>query len=163
MRNKLFLCSAVLAIALAFGCSKGVTLPVSQPSIIFTASTLNHTADSVNVGDTIHLQVTGTMSDTTKTISAYLVTTFTAGGVSGVYNYGNSSSPVKLNRTILSNNGGLYSWTATIIMPGATNVPHKTALTVTATLEYQLSLSSELPTSLTLTDKGVKNKTIYVR
>ena len=165
-KNNLLFLFVLAAAAFAAGCDKGTVLPVQSVSNIFSASKLNHTADTVNVGDTIYLTATGTVADTTKTISAFLTAAYTAGGVSSVYSFGSSSSPVKLNRTIGALNNGLYGWTATIPLTGATNVPHKTAITVAATFMYQLSLSSQLPSNLTVSDSGMpggKQKTVYVR
>lgn len=166
MRKKFLLfLSVLIAGAVAISCNKSKALPVvfPSPTYVFTASTLNHTKDSVNVGDTVYLTATGTVYDTTKTISAYLTTTYS----SGSYTYGTAAAPIKLTRTIGAQAAsGLYAWTATILLPGATTVPHKTALTITSTFVYQLSLSSQLPASLTLTDAGTpgaKVKTVYVR
>jgi hypothetical protein len=163
MRNKLFLIIAILVIG-AISCTKHQFLPIVTPPVtdIFTASTLNHTKDTVNVGDTVYLNATGTIYDTTKNIYVYLVSTYTASGNSDTYSFGSASSPVKVTRVIGALNNGVYSWTATIPMTGATNVPIKTKLTITGTFEYQESFSSELPSSLTVSDAGVKNKTVYV-
>jgi hypothetical protein len=163
MRNKLLLVITILAIGAA-SCAKHQFLPIVTPPVtdIFTAATLNHTEDTVNVGDTIYLNATGTIYDTTKNIYVYFVTTFTAGGVSSTYDFGTASSPVKVSRVIGALNNGVYAWSATIAMTGATNVPVKTKLTITGTFEYQDSFSSELPSSLTLSDAGVRNKTVYV-
>jgi hypothetical protein len=61
------------------------------------------------------------------------------------------------------NNSGLYAWTATIPLPGATSVAHKTTLAISGTYIYQLSLSSQLPSSMSATDMGIKTKTVYVK
>lgn len=162
MRNQLLLIA--ILVTGATSCAKHQFLPVVTPPVtdIFTASSLNHTKDTVNVGDTIYLNATGTIYDTTKNIYVFFATTFSAGGASDVYDFGTASSPVKVNRVIGAQNNGVYSWTATIAMTGATEVPVKTKLTITGTFEYQDSFSSELPSNLTLSDAGVKNKTVYV-
>jgi hypothetical protein len=165
MRNKILITLVVLITAAAIGCAKHQFLPIVTPpvSTIFTISSLNHTADTVNVGDTIWLNAAGTIYDTTKLISVYLTSSYTAGGVSSIYDFGTSSSPVKVtNRVIGALNNGVYSWTATIALTGATNVPVKTKLTIAATFQYQLSFSSELPSSLSINDTGQHNKTVYV-
>jgi hypothetical protein len=165
MRKKFLLfLSVLIAGAVAISCNKSKALPVYSPSptYVFTASSLKHTQDTVNVGDTISLTATGTIFDTTKTISAFLTSTYSTGS----YTYGSAAAPVKVNRVIGAQSNGLYAWTATILLPGATTVPHKSALTITSTFVYQLSLSSQLPASLTLTDAGTpgaKVKTVYVR
>jgi len=48
-------------------------------------------------------------------------------------------------------------------LPGATIVPHKKRLAITSTYVYQLSLSSQLPASMTSADAGIKIKTVYVK
>jgi hypothetical protein len=166
MRKKFLLFLFVLiAGAVAISCNKSKALPVYSPSptYVFTAGSLKHTKDTVNVGDTISLTATGTVYDTTKTISAFLTSTYSTGSNT----YGSAASPIKVNRIIGSAaSNGLWSWTATILLPGATSVPHKTALTITSTFVYQLSLSSQLPASLTVTDAGTpgaKAKTVYVK
>jgi hypothetical protein len=162
--QKLFSFLTISLILFLAACDKYVTLPPYTPAISsnFLVSTLNHTMDSVNVGDTIYLTATGSMSDTTQSIYTFLTTSYSASGVNTVLNYGTAASPVKLTRTIGAVNGGLYTWTATILLPGATFVPHKTKLTIVGNFIYQLSLSSEQGT-LSATDAGVKNKTVYVR
>jgi hypothetical protein len=165
MHNKFLLGLTVLIIAAAVGCAKHQFLPIVTPpvSTVFTVSSLNHTADTVNVGDTIWLNAAGTIYDTTKLISVYMTSSYTVGGVSSIYDFGTSSSPVKVpNRVIGALNNGVYSWTATIPLTGATEVPVKTKLTIAATFQYQLSFSSELPSNLTVNDAGQHNKTVYV-
>lgn len=165
IRNNIIITLVVLIAAAAIGCAKHQFLPVVTPPVakVFTISSLNHTADTVNVGDTVWLDAAGTIYDTTKTISVYMTASYTAGGVATVYNYGSATSPIKVtNRVIGSQSNGVYDWTATIALIGATDVPVKTKLTIAATFEYQLSLSSELPSNLTISDAGQHNKTVYV-
>jgi hypothetical protein len=148
-------------------CNKTTTLPV-VPTVntTFSANPVHHTKDSVNVGDTVYLTASGVISDTTQTISVYLVSTYSATGIAGTFNYGTAAAPVKVVRTItgpINPAYNLYPWSATIILPGATAaVPHKSTLTITGNYVYQLSLSSSLGI-LAVTDAGVKNKTIYVK
>jgi hypothetical protein len=66
-----------------------------------------------------------------------------------------------LSRTIGAQTNGLYAWTSTIILVGATTVD-KAKLTITANFIYQLSLSSEQG-KLAATDAGNPNKTVYVK
>jgi len=167
MRKKLFIFLVALASAAGIAsCVKSNTLPVyfPSPSVIFTPGSLKHTADTVNVGDTIRLTASGTVWDTTKTISVFLTATY-GGATSGSYNYGNVTTPILVKPVInpTANGSGLFPWTATILLPGATSVSHKTTLAVTATYLYQLSLSSQLPASMSATDAGIKTKTVYVK
>jgi hypothetical protein len=114
------------------------------------------------VGDTIYLNAAGTIYDTTKAIYVYLTVTYTVSGSSVTYSYGSAASPVKLSRTIGANANNLYGWNSTILLPGATNVPAKTKLSITGYFIYQLSFSSEQG-NLIESDAGVKNKTVYVQ
>ncbi|HTS44913.1 MAG TPA: hypothetical protein VMH01_10985 [Puia sp.] len=163
--KKFLLFFVVVLSVFIVACNKTTTLPnyTPTPSTIFSVSGLNHTEDTVNVGDTIYLVANGVMYDTTQNIYTYLSTSGTASGVSTTFNYGSSSSPIKLTRTIGAQNAaGLYTWTSTILLPGATWVPSKTKLTIVGNFIYQLSLSSQLGT-LSATDAGQKNKTVYVQ
>ncbi len=162
--KKVILFSTIISAILVCSCSKNNSLPPYTPPVAvnFSVSSLNHTKDTVNVGDTIYLTATGVMYDTTQNIYAYLAASASVGGVGMVYNYGSSASPVKLSRTIGAQNNGLYSWTSNIMFPGATFVPPSTKLTITANFIYQLTLSSEQGT-LSATDAGVANKTVFVQ
>jgi len=156
--------SVLIAGAVAISCNKSKALPVYSPSptYVFTAGTLKHTKDTVNVGDTISLTATGTVYDTTRAISVFLTSTYSTGSSS----YGTAAAPVAVKRVIGAQSNGVYAWTATLLLPGATSIPHKTALTISATFSYALTLSSQLPASLTLTDAGTpgaKVKTVYVK
>lgn len=170
----------ITATLLIAACDKGVNLPAYAPATPtnFSVTALNHTADSVNVGDTLYLTASGTIADTASFISdtsksvhlltAYLTSSFTAYSVSQVQTFGSASAPIALKMTFgPQSSGGLYTWTATIELIGATAVPHKTKLTIAANFIYQLTLSSQQGT-LTATDGGIAgvskpNKTIYVR
>lgn len=147
---------------LILGCVKSTNLPAYTPPVTtnFSVASLKHTADTVNLGDTIYLTATGIMYDTTKNIYAYLSVSSSAAGVS-TYTYGSATTPIKLSRTIGALTNGLYAWTSTIMLAGATTV-NKAKLTITASFIYQLSLSSELG-KLTATDAGNPNKTVYVQ
>ena len=162
--KKWLLFSFIASFLFFFGCTKNNILPAYTPAVpvIFSVSSLNHTVDSVNVGDTIYLNAAGTVYDTTKNIYVYMSASSTISGASSVYNFGSPTSLIKVNRVIgATNAAGLYTWTATLMLPGATLVPHKTKLTITGNFIYQLSLSSELG-NLSATDAGIKNKTVYV-
>src|SRR5215472_9239192 len=132
MRKKLFIFLTALASAAGIAsCVKSDTLPVYTPSptVIFTPGSLKHTADIVHVGDTVQLAASGTVWDTTKTISVFLSATY-GGASSGSFNLGTAASPILVKRVInpTVNSSGLYPWTATIVLPGATSVAHKTTL-----------------------------------
>jgi hypothetical protein len=159
MKKLLLIC--VIAISIISGCVKSTNLPAYTPPVTtnFSVASLKHTADTVNLGDTVYLTATGTISDTTKNIYVYLTVSSSAAGVS-TYTYGSASTPIKLSRTIGAQTNGLYAWTSTIVLVGATTVD-KAKLTITANFIYQLSLSSEQG-KLTATDAGIVNKTVYV-
>jgi hypothetical protein len=166
MHNKKVLITLVVLItAAAFGCAKHQFLPIVTPPVakIFTVTSLNHTADTVNVGDTIWLNAAGTIYDTSKAVYVYMSSSYTANGASTVYNYGSATSSIKVKYVTGAPSSGVFAWTATIPLIGATEVPDKVKLTVSATFQYQLSLSSELPSSLAISDAGQGTKTIYVR
>jgi hypothetical protein len=158
-----FLIAGILVIA---ACNKGTNLPPYTPVVAtnFSADSVHHTKDSVNIGDTIYLSATGKMYDTTQPIFVYLTASYTASGVSTVYNYGSAAAPVKINRTIGAGSGGLYGWSSTIALPGATAVPHKTAITVGGNYIYQLNFSSvQGKVSVTDAGSGPKNHAVYVK
>lgn len=160
--KQIVLCVGALCMILIISCTKYTTLPLYTPSPtnIFSIGTLAHTSDSLNVGDTIKLNATGHIYDTTKTISVY----FTATSTSPVYVFtsGTYANPVKISRTIGAMDAtGTYTWSSTITLPNAT-ITHKTALTIAANFVYQLTLSSQLG-ALTVADAGVKSRMVYVR
>jgi hypothetical protein len=164
MHKNILITLVVLITAAAVGCAKHQFLPIVNPPVskIFTVSSLAHTTDTVNVGDTIWLNAAGTVYDTSKAIYAYFTDTYTANGTASVLTFGSAASPIKVKYVTGAASNGVFAWTATIPLVGATEVPVKTKLTIAATFEYQLSFSSELPSSLSVTDAGQKNKTIYV-
>ena len=154
----------LLAFIIIAACTKTQTLPLYTPPLAknFSVNSLNHTLDTVSVGDTIYLLAAGVASDSSKYIYTYLSVSSSAGAVSSVYNYGNPSAPIRLLKSYGSQTNGLYSWSDTIMVPGATLVPHKTKLTIVGNFIYQLSLSSEQG-ALSATDAGILNKTVYVQ
>ncbi|HLY70015.1 MAG TPA: hypothetical protein VKR53_09810 [Puia sp.] len=160
--KKLFLFSMLALGILIFGCVKSTNLPAYTPPVTtnFSVSSLKHTADTVNLGDTIYLTAIGTIYDTTKNIYVYVTVSSSAAGVS-TFSFGSASAPIKLTRTIGAQTNGLYAWTSTIMLVGATTVD-KAKLTITANFIYQLSLSSEQG-KLTATDAGIANKTVFVQ
>src|SRR3984885_24379 len=145
MQKLLLFCSGLLAIFLIASCVKYTNLPAYTPPVAanFSVTSLNHTKDSVNVGDTIYLTATGTVFDTTQKISTYLTSSYSAGGVSTVANFYSSTAPDTLRNIVFSvGTAPLFNWTSTITLIGATNVPHKTKLTIAANFLYNLTLSS---------------------
>jgi len=161
--KKMILSFLIISSVLIFACSKNNTVPAYTPPVAvnFTVTSLNHTADTVNVGDTIYLNVAGTMYDTLN-VYAYLTTKSSATG-SPVYTYGSSSAPIKLNRVLGSSNASAMNpWTSTIMLTGVTSVAN-TTLTISANFIYQLSLSTEGGGLASATDAGIANKTVYVR
>ncbi len=145
-------------------CEKHDRLPTYTPPVAknFTVTSLKHTMDTVNVGDTIYLIATGTASDSSQFIYTYITVTSSAGGLNPSYSYGTAAAPIKLSKNYMSSSAGLYTWTATIMLPGATFVPSGTKLTIAANFIYQLSLSSEQGT-LSAADAGVTSKTVFVQ
>jgi len=161
--KKMILSFLIISSVLIFACSKNNTVPAYTPPVAvnFTVTSLNHTADTVNVGDTIYLNVAGTMYDTLN-VYAYLTTKSSATG-SPVYTYGSSSAPIKLNRVLGSSNASAMNpWTSTIMLTGVTSIAN-TTLTISANFIYQLSLSTEGGGLASATDAGIANKTVYVR
>jgi hypothetical protein len=162
MKN-IYLLSLIVSVTLVFSCTKNSVVPAYTPPVTtnFTVTSLNHTKDTVNVGDTIYLNVAGTMYDTLN-VYAYLTAKSSASG-SPVYSYGSSSVPIKLIRILSSSNvSGMNTWTSTILLTGVTSIPNS-KLTISANFIYQLSLSSEGGGLATATDAGVGNKTVYIQ
>ncbi len=145
MQKVLLICSGILAICIA-SCVKYTNLPAYNPPVKtnFSVTSLNHTKDTVNVGDTIYLTAAGTVYDTTQRISTYLTSSYTAAGASTVATFYSATAPDTLkNRVVSPGTAPLSNWTSTITLIGATNVPHKTKLTIAANFLYNLTLSSE--------------------
>jgi hypothetical protein len=146
-----------------FSCSKNSMVPPYTPPVAtnFTVTSMNHTKDTVNVGDTIYLNVVGTMYDTLN-VYAYLTIKSSATG-SPVYSYGSSSSPIKLTRVLGSSNvTDMNPWTSTIKLTGVTSIANS-KLTISGNFIYQLSLSSEGGGLASATDGGVVNKTVFIQ
>ncbi len=168
--KKLFLFSLVIFATIA-ACNKNSTVPVYTPPIAknFSVTSLKHTSDTVNVGDTIYLNVAGTMYDSSSTdrnVYPYI----SVATSSSTYNWGTpptslptTKTPIKLSLVFDSTANNLYYWTSSLMLTGATMVAHGTTLTITGLFTYQLSLSSEGGGTSSVSDAGVKTKTIYVR
>lgn len=160
--KRIILFLGVLSMFFIIACSKSTTLPdyTPTPATIFSIGTLTHTADSLNVGDTIRLTATGHINDTTQNISVYMTATATSPAF--VLSSGTAAAPIKISRTIGAQDAtGTYTWTSIIAFPNVT-ITHKTALTIAANFIYQLSLSTQLG-ALSVADAGIKTKTVYVR
>jgi hypothetical protein len=162
MKN-IFLFFLVLSGILVISCKKNSIVPVYTPPVSsnFTVTSMNHTKDTVNTGDTIYLNVVGTMYDTLN-VYTYVTAKSSATG-SPVYSYGSSSSPVKLKCILSSSNvSGMNPWTSTIMLTGLTSIANS-KLTISANFIYQLSLSSEGGGLASATDGGVVNKTVFIQ
>ncbi|HEX4372567.1 MAG TPA: hypothetical protein VHZ50_04590, partial [Puia sp.] len=72
--KKLLFISMIAMGVLILGCVKSTSLPAYTPPVTtnFSVASLKHTADTVNLGDTVYLTATGTIYDTTKNIYSYL-------------------------------------------------------------------------------------------
>jgi hypothetical protein len=163
--KKLLIFSLIAITVMVAACTKTTNLSHYTPPVTsnFSVTSLKHTADTVNVGDTVHVTASGIIYDTTKTVSVYLTVTYTAGSATGTFAYGSATTPIKITPVIGAvGANGTYAWTADIPLVGATAVAHKTKLTIAGNFIYQLSLSSEQGT-LSATDAGIKNKTVYVQ
>lgn len=161
--KKIFIVSLILSGFLIFSCTKNSIVPPYTPPVSanFTVTSMNHTKDTVNVGDTIYLTVAGTMYDTLS-VYAYLSIKSSASG-SPVYSYGSSSAPIKLTRVLGSSNvTDVNPWTSIIRVTGVTSIPNS-KLTISGNFIYQLSLSSEGGGLATATDGGVVNKTVFIQ
>ena len=161
--KKIFLFSLICSGILVFSCTKNSIVPPYTPPVTanFTVTSMNHTKDTVNMGDTIYLDVVGTMYDTLN-VYAYFTAKSTASG-SPVYSYGSSSSPVKLKCVLGSKNAtGMNPWTSTIMLTGLTSIANS-KLTISGNFIYQLSLSSEGGGLASATDAGVVNKTVFIQ
>lgn len=148
---------------LIFGCTKNSVVPPYTPPVAtnFTVTSMNHTKDTVNVGDTIYLNVVGTMYDTLG-VYAYLTAKSSAAG-SPVYSIGSSSSPIKLKCVLSSANvTDINPWTSTIMLTGISSIANS-KLTISGNFIYQLSLSSEGGGLASATDAGVVNKTVFIQ
>jgi hypothetical protein len=162
MKN-IFLSSLIIISVVVLGCSKGTEIPPYSPPVTnnFTVSSMSHTKDTVNTGDTVYLNVAGTMYDTLN-VYGYFTIKSTATG-SPVYSSGSSASPIKINRVLATNNPtDMNAWTSTVILTGVTSVSGS-KLTITGNFIYQLSLSSQGGGLAAAADAGVLNKTVFVK
>jgi hypothetical protein len=160
--KKIFLFLLICSGILIFSCTKNTIVPPYTPPVAnnFTVTAMNHTKDTVNVGDTIYLTVAGTMYDTLS-VYTYLTIKSSASG-SPVYSYGSSSAPIKLTRVLGSSNvNDVNPWTSVIKVTGVTSIPNS-KLTISGNFIYQLSLSSQGGGLATATDGGVINKTVFI-
>jgi len=166
MKKIAYLTAVVLSIVI-ISCNKENNLPAYTPPVKnnFSVSKFAHVKDTIAVGDSLNITASGTITDTTKTLSVFL----TAAYGSVTYNVGSVSSPVKVNRVIGAATNGVYAWTATIPVLVSGFVPSKSKVTVSGTFSYQLSLSSVQPSAVTFTDQGLRPgdksnlTTVYVK
>jgi hypothetical protein len=161
--KKIFLFLLICSGILIFSCTKNTIVPPYTPPVAnnFTVTAMNHTKDTVNVGDTIYLTVAGTMYDTLS-VYTYLTIKSSASG-SPVYSYGSSAAPIKLTRVLGSSNvNDVNPWTSTIKVTGITSIPNS-KLTISGNFIYQLSLSSQGGGLATANDGGVVNKTVSIQ
>jgi hypothetical protein len=162
MKN-ILLIILVIAGILALSCTKNTIVPPYTPPVTnnFTVTSMRHTKDTVNTGDTIYLMVSGTMYDTLS-VYTYLTIKSNASG-SPVYSYGSSASPIKVNRQLETTNAAdTNHWNAVIPLAGFTATPNST-LNISGTFIYQLSLSSEGGGVAQAADLGIINKSVYVQ
>jgi len=172
--KKIILLLVVASGVLLYGCSTNNSIPPYTTPFTnnFTVTSLNHTKDTVNQGDTIYVNVAGTMTDTALAQAIYPYITVSSG--STVYSYGTATSnlsstktPVKLSYTASSGSNGYYNWTGTIMLVGATWVAHKSVLTIAGSFTYELNLSSQGGGTVSASDAGILNavtpkKSVYV-
>ena len=160
MKQILIVLLAVSGVLLA-ACDKTDTLPTVTPTTIFSASSLKHTTDSLNLGDSIYFTASGKIADTTNTISASLK--MVGGSLNATTGAFTSSNIVvdayyikALSKVISAPSGTspLYNWTAKFGVP-APSVAHKSAVLTTAAFENSLSLSSETGTQIVNDSKAV--------
>ncbi|MBS1918371.1 MAG: hypothetical protein JST87_19050 [Bacteroidetes bacterium] len=160
--KKFILISIVVAAVVA--CNKTTTLPTYTPPVSknLVVKTFAHTADTVNVGDTIYLTATGTVYDSLNLYGYFSISSSSTG--SPVYTVGSSSSPIKLATALATKNPtDTNSFVATIVLPKLTNVSGS-KLTVTGNFVYPLSLSSQGANIVTgVADAGQLTKTIYIQ
>jgi hypothetical protein len=153
----------IIVIAAIVSCNKTTTLSAYTPpsTTNLKVTSLNHTADTVNVGDTIYLTAKGSIYDTLNVYAYFSISSSSAG--SPVYTVGSSSSPIKLSTVLDTKNfNGTNTWTATIALTKLANVSNS-KLTITGNFIYQLSLSSQGSNTATISDAGVNTKTIYIQ
>jgi hypothetical protein len=154
----------LLVVVAVIACNKTTTLPSYTPPVSknLVVSSFAHTADTVNVGDTIYLNAAGTVYDTLAVYGYFSVSSSSTG--SPVYTIGSSSSPIKLSTVLGSQNvTGTNPFTAIIALTKITNVANS-KLTITGNFIYPLSLSSQGANVVTgVADVGQTTKTIYIQ
>ncbi len=163
MRKAILGILTILILSLSFNsCIKHDTLinTVSKIDTIFFVNTsMTHSKDTINLGDTIFMTAKGKIADTTNSISA----NFKILASNNLVGAGYIS---KLTRVITPPSGttgtsALYNWSSTmaIICP---SVARKTAVTVSAIFENSLSLSSRIGNQVA-TDKTGKATSVYIK
>ncbi len=160
MKKYIFFFAIILAIV---ACNKTTTLPAytSPATSNLKVTSLKHTEDTVNVGDTVYLTATGSIYDTLA-VYAYFTVSSSATG-SPVYTIGSSSSPILLSTVLNTKNiAGTNTWTAIIPLTKITSVANS-KLTITGNFVSQLTLSSQGSNTATVADAGQTTKTIYVQ
>jgi hypothetical protein len=151
--KKIALFSIVILGIVAISCNKETTLPAYTPPVKnnFSITRFAHQKDTINVGDSLIYNASGTITDTTRNL--YVILAASYGSVT--YTLGTAASPIKINRVIGAANNGVYSWTAAIPAFVTAGVSHNSKVSLTATFSYQLSLSSVQPT-VVFTDQGLR-------
>ena len=149
--------SGILLVA----CEKTETLPAVTPQTIFSVSSLKHTSDSLNLGDSIFFTAAGKIFDTTNAISASLKMVSGTTNAAGAFTSSNTVvdayfvKPLKLVITAATGTSSLYNWTAKFGVPGP-SVARKTAVLTTASFENTtLSLSTKMGTQVVNDSKAV--------
>jgi hypothetical protein len=159
MKQILIVLLAASGILLA-ACDKTDTLPTITPTTIFSVSSLKHTTDTLNLGDSIYFTASGKIFDTTNTITASLKMIGGSTNATGVFTSANTVvdayvlKPVKVVISAASGTSPLYNWTAKFGVPGP-SVARKTSVLTTASFENSLSLSSETGTPIVNDSKAV--------
>ncbi|HXO77625.1 MAG TPA: hypothetical protein VN824_20370 [Puia sp.] len=152
--KKIALFTVALLGIIIISCNKENYLAPYAPPVKnnFSVSKFAHIKDTILVGDTLNIKASGTVTDTTKTLSVFL----TAAYGTVTYNVGSVASPIKVNRVIGAAANGAYAWTANIPVLVTSGVPHNSKVTVSGTFSYQLSLSSVQPSAVTFSDQGLR-------
>jgi hypothetical protein len=159
--KKIILLGAIVAVIIA--CNKTTTLPAyTAPfSSNISISSFKHTEDTVNVGDTVYLNVNGLAYDSLNVYGYFSVSSSATG--SPVYAVGSSSSPVLLATSYATKNPtDTNRWSAVVALTKLTSIAN-TKLTITGNFVSQLSLSTMGNKVITVTDAGQTTKTVYVQ
>lgn len=160
MMKYLFL---IIITAAIVACNKTTTLPSYTPPVsnIFAVTSLNHTLDTVSVGDTVYLNASGLIYDTLAVYAYFSVSSSSTG--SPIYSVGSSASPIKLATALATKNPtDTNRWSAVIALPKVTGIA-SSKLTITGNFSYQLNLSTMGYKPVTVSDAGQKTKTVYVQ